>query len=102
MNSRFTDHFGFQPPELINRLDEQIVFNALSPTLMPGLVDLRLEEVRKLLETKRLTMDITPDAKQWLADKGYSFQFGARALNRLIAKQVRAPVADLIIRGDLK
>jgi ATP-dependent Clp protease ATP-binding subunit ClpB len=67
-------------PEFINRLDEQIVFNKLSPQMMHGLVDLRLGELCALAESKRITLEVDEDAKAWLAREGYSPAYGARAL----------------------
>lgn len=90
------------PPELLNRLDQQIVFNRLSRHSMRGLVDLRLQEVAAVLESKRLKLAADTAAKDWLAEHGFSAVYGARELNRLINQRVRSPLADKLIAGEIK
>ena len=92
------------PPELLNRLDEQIVFNALSPLAVRGIVDIRLGEIAAMLNSvdRHVTLDVADAAKDWLAQKGHSPVYGARELNRVIAKSVRQPLASALLRGTIR
>ncbi|GAA6016210.1 hypothetical protein JCM11491_003770 [Sporobolomyces phaffii] len=94
------------PPELLNRLDEQIVFNSLSPAAVKDIVALRLSEVEKTLNhsarDRHISLVVEEDAREWLAHNGYQPQWGARALQRLVSKQVRTPLASAILRGTLR
>ncbi|GAA5940496.1 chaperone ATPase HSP78 [Sporobolomyces koalae] len=96
------------PPELLNRLDEQIVFNSLSPKSIKSIVDLRLSEVEQTLShssaapDRKISLRIEDDARTWLAQNGYQPQWGARALNRLISKEVRSKLAAAILRGTIR
>ncbi|KPV71691.1 uncharacterized protein RHOBADRAFT_49052 [Rhodotorula graminis WP1] len=98
---------GMYPPELLNRLDEMIVFNSLSPSTISSIVDLRLSEVQQTLNhspaapDRRIGLAVDPAARSWLATQGYHPAFGARALNRLINREVRKPLAEAILRGEL-
>ncbi|BGP09840.1 chaperone ATPase hsp78 [Rhodotorula toruloides] len=95
------------PPELLNRLDEQIVFNSLSPESIAKIVDLRLSEVQHTLNhssaapERRIGLLVEQGARDWLAQNGYQPRWGARALNRLISTHVRRPLAEAILRGEL-
>ncbi|GAA5881025.1 hypothetical protein JCM16303_004640 [Sporobolomyces ruberrimus] len=96
------------PPELLNRLDEQIVFNNLSSQVIRDIVQLRLAEVEKTLNhsasapDRNISLRVEESARDWLAQNGYQPQWGARALNRLINKQVRTPLASAILKGTLQ
>lgn len=92
----------YYPPEFINRLDDTIVFNRLSKQSLRKIVDIRLEEVLERLASRRITLDVSPESKQWLADKGYDPRYGARPLNRLIQKQVLNPLAMHLIQGKVR
>ena len=90
------------PPEFLNRIDEFILFRRLSREALRDIVDIRLKELQERLDERRITLDVPDEAKQWLCDRGYDPRFGARPLNRLIAKQIGNGLADQIIRGELK
>lgn len=90
------------PPEFLNRLDEFIVFQRLSREALRDIVDIRLLELQKRLDDRRITLEVPNDVKAWLCDKGYEPKYGARPLNRLIAKEVGNGLADKIIRGQVK
>ncbi|KAM0790227.1 hypothetical protein ACM66B_005539 [Microbotryomycetes sp. NB124-2] len=92
------------PPELLNRLDEQIVFNSLSPASIGEIVNLRLKEVQQALNSseRRVELLVEQGARDWLAKQGYQPRWGARALNRLIAKQVRQPLASALLKGTIR
>ena len=89
-------------PEFLNRIDEFIVFRRLSRGALRDIVDIRLKELQTRLEDRRITLNISNEVKEWLADKGYDPRFGARPLNRLIAKEVGNGLADKIIRGEIR
>ena len=90
------------PPEFLNRLDEFIVFRRLSREALRDIVDIRLKELQQRLDDRRIVLQCSDEAKQWLCDKGYDPKFGARPLNRLIAKEIGNGLADKIIRGELR
>jgi ATP-dependent Clp protease ATP-binding subunit ClpB len=89
-------------PELINRIDDQLFFNRLSPLSLRGIVDIRLKEAGTRLVSQRISLDVSMEAKDWLAKNGYEPQYGARPLNRLITKTVLNPLARAIIKGTLR
>ncbi|OCK83277.1 heat shock protein 78 [Lepidopterella palustris CBS 459.81] len=90
------------PPEFLNRIDEFILFSRLSRSALRDIVDIRLKELQERLDDRRIKLDVSDDVKQWLCDRGYDPRFGARPLNRLIAKEVGNGLADKIIRGQIK
>ncbi|KAF1825879.1 heat shock protein 78 [Dissoconium aciculare CBS 342.82] len=90
------------PPEFLNRLDEFILFKRLSKNALRDIVDIRLRELQTRLDERRISLDVGDDVKTWLCDKGYDPRYGARPLNRLIAKEVGNGLADKIIRGAIK
>lgn len=90
------------PPEFLNRIDEFIIFNRLSREALRDIVDIRLKELQQRLDDRRITLEVPNEAKQWLCDKGYDPKFGARPLNRLIAKEIGNGLADKLIRGQIK
>lgn len=90
------------PPEFLNRIDEFIIFKRLSKEALRDIVDIRLKELQARLDDRRITLDVTDEVKTWLCDKGYDPRYGARPLNRLIAKEVGNSLADKIIRGAIK
>ena len=92
----------FFKPELINRLDELLVFNKLPPGVILDIVNLRLKEIQQRLDSRRITLDVTDEARAWLANKGYSEQFGARAVNRVIRDKVNTQVAARLLEGTIK
>ncbi|WVN86314.1 uncharacterized protein L203_101477 [Cryptococcus depauperatus CBS 7841] len=92
----------FFRPELINRLDELLIFNKLPPSVILDIVALRLRELQSRLDSRRITLDVDDDAKAWLAKKGYSEEYGARAINRVVRDQVISKVAKRLLEGDIK
>ncbi len=88
-------------PELLNRIDEVIVFDPLSREQIEQIVDLLIGEVEKRLEERQVTIELTREAKRWLAEQGYDPVFGARPLRRTIQRSVENPLAKQILRGDL-
>jgi ATP-dependent Clp protease ATP-binding subunit ClpB len=92
------DHFR---PEFLNRLDDTIVFDVLKPEAVAKIVDLQVNIVQKRLLERGITLEITPDVSVYLAKEGYSPQYGARPLKRLIQNKILTPVANLIISRGL-
>ncbi|TKA75129.1 Heat shock protein 78, mitochondrial [Friedmanniomyces simplex] len=90
------------PPEFLNRVDEFILFRRLSKAALRDIVDLRLRELQTRLDDRRITLRVSDEVKAWLCEKGYDPRYGARPLNRLIAKEVGNGLADKIIRGQVK
>ncbi|CAA9958587.1 Heat shock protein 78 mitochondrial [Pyrenophora teres f. maculata] len=90
------------PPEFLNRLDEFIIFRRLSREALRDIVDIRLKELQQRLDDRRIVLDCPDEAKQWLCDRGYDPKFGARPLNRLIAREIGNSLADKIIRGEIR
>ena len=97
--ARLADTF---PPELINRLDSQVVFNKLSRQSILSIVDLRLADVAERLKDRRITLDISQRAKEWLADQGYSEVYGARAVARVVRTEVLFPLAKKLLTGTIR
>ncbi|TID21378.1 heat shock protein 78 [Venturia nashicola] len=90
------------PPEFLNRIDEFILFNRLSKDALRDIVDIRLKELQGRLDERRIILNVSDEVKTWLCERGYDPRFGARPLNRLIAKEVGNSLADGIIRGAVK
>ncbi|KAJ1946786.1 hypothetical protein GGF37_000934 [Kickxella alabastrina] len=91
-------HFS---PEFANRIDDLIVFNRLSRHAIRQIVDVRLAEVQKHLDDRRIKLEVSDDAKEWLADRGYDPVYGARPLNRVIHKRLLNPLARCLIDGSI-
>lgn len=90
------------PPEFLNRLDEFIIFKRLSREALRDIVDIRMRELQARLDDRRIKLDVSEEVKAWLCEKGYDPRYGARPLNRLIAREVGNSLADKIIRGVVK
>jgi ATP-dependent Clp protease ATP-binding subunit ClpB len=99
--SKIADTFS-DAPEFLNRIDEFIIFKRLSNKALRDIVDIRLKELQTRLDERRITLNVDDTVRTWLAERGYDPKFGARPLNRLIAKQIGNGLADKIIRGELK
>jgi ATP-dependent Clp protease ATP-binding subunit ClpB len=89
-------------PEFLNRLDEVIVFDVLSPEAIKEIVNLRIKVVRDRLTTKGISLEISDEALSFLAKEGYDPHYGARPLNRLIQNKILNPVASYIISNGVK
>jgi len=89
-------------PEFLNRLDEVIVFDVLSPEALAEIVNLRIDVVRERLGSKGISLEISKEALAHLAKEGYDPHYGARPLNRLIQNKILNPVASYIISNNVK
>ena len=92
----------FFRPEFLNRIDGQIVFHALTKEHIVSIVDLMLNDVRKPMLEKGLSLDVTKAAKEWLGEKGFDPTFGARPLRRLIERELEDSLSEGVIRGDYR
>jgi ATP-dependent Clp protease ATP-binding subunit ClpB len=93
---------GHFRPEFLNRVDEIILFHRLQRSEMGAIVDIQMLRLAKLLLDRKIVIDLEPDARQWLADKGYDSAYGARPLKRVIQKHVQDPLAEMILAGKVK
>ena len=89
-------------PEFLNRVDATVVFRALSRAEIKQIVDLELAKVKERLVEHAITLDITEEGREWLAEKGYDPEFGARPLRRLIQNAVEDELSDGILGGKFK
>jgi ATP-dependent Clp protease ATP-binding subunit ClpC len=88
-------------PEFLNRVDEVIVFHALTKEQIKQIVDLMIKPVTKQLNEKGLTLEITSEAKEVLANQGYDPVFGARPLRRAVQRLIENPLSEEILKGNL-
>ncbi|CAM5522108.1 chaperone protein ClpB [Streptomyces avidinii] len=89
-------------PEFLNRLDDLVVFSALSESELAHIAELQIGRLAKRLAERRLTLDVTPEALAWLADKGNDPAYGARPLRRLIQTAIGDRLAKEILSGEVK
>jgi ATP-dependent Clp protease ATP-binding subunit ClpB len=89
-------------PEFLNRVDEIILFHRLQKSEMGKIVDIQMRRLSKLLEERKIVLDLEPAARDWLAEKGWDPAYGARPLKRVIQRSVQDPLAELILAGDVK
>jgi ATP-dependent Clp protease ATP-binding subunit ClpB len=88
-------------PEFLNRLDEVVLFDALSVEELSRIVDLHVAELGRRLHERRLTLDVTDAAKEWLAISGFDPAYGARPLRRLVQREIGDRLAKSILAGDI-
>jgi ATP-dependent Clp protease ATP-binding subunit ClpB len=88
-------------PEFLNRIDDVITFHALSIANMEPIVELQLADVRKRLEDRRVTLDVTDGAMEHLAIDGFDPVYGARPCKRLVQREVVDGIAQKIVEGKL-
>jgi len=88
-------------PEFLNRLDEVLLFHRLDRRHMAGIVDIQLKGLRRLLEERKIAIDLDDDAKVWLANAGYDPVYGARPLKRVIQRSLQNPLAGMILEGRI-
>ncbi|MFZ2004385.1 MAG: ATP-dependent chaperone ClpB [Stellaceae bacterium] len=88
-------------PEFLNRLDEILLFRRLSRDDMTGIVEIQLGRLKKLLEDRKIALDLDAKATAWLADAGYDPVYGARPLKRVIQRELQNPLAQRILEGRI-
>lgn len=89
-------------PEFLNRINELVVFRSLNRDDLVKIVDIELKAVIKRLESHDILMTVSEEAKGYLIDKGYDEKYGARPLRRAVERYIEDPLAEAILRGDLK
>ena len=89
-------------PEFLNRIDDIVIFHPLTKDRMKSIIDIQIERLRKLLKEKKIALTLTEKAKTHLAEAGYDPAFGARALKRLLQKEISDPLAIKILDGEFK
>jgi ATP-dependent Clp protease ATP-binding subunit ClpB len=88
-------------PEFLNRVDEIILFHRLRRQDMGAIVDIQFARLRRLLEDRKIALNLAESGRSWLADKGYDPAYGARPLKRVIQKNVQDPIAEMILKGEI-
>src|SRR5271167_1658615 len=89
-------------PEFLNRVDEIILFHRLQKSDMARIVDIQMVRLARLLEERKITIKLEPNARDWLAEKGWDPAYGARPLKRVIQKSVQDPLAEMILASQVK
>jgi ATP-dependent Clp protease ATP-binding subunit ClpB len=89
-------------PEFLNRVDEIIVFQALTLEDLSHIVDIQLERLRKRLDERRINLELSDEARMHLAKVGYDPVYGARPLKRTIQREIETPLSRLILKGEVK
>ncbi|OMG07445.1 ATP-dependent chaperone ClpB [Actinomyces naeslundii] len=88
-------------PEFLNRLDDIIVFDALSKEELGEIVEIQLARIAKRLTDRRLSLEVTDAARNWLADEGYDPAYGARPLRRLVQREIGDRLARMLLAGEV-
>jgi ATP-dependent Clp protease ATP-binding subunit ClpB len=88
-------------PEFLNRLDEVVLFDALSPDELSHIVDLQVADLGRRLAVRRITVEVTEAAHQWLSHTGYDPAYGARPLRRLVQTAIGDPLARMLLGGEV-
>lgn len=88
-------------PEFINRLDDVLIFEALNPDELVHIVDIQLAQLGKRLAQRRLHLEVSQPAKQWLAERGFDAVYGARPLRRLIQHAIGDELAKMLLAGQI-
>jgi ATP-dependent Clp protease ATP-binding subunit ClpB len=88
-------------PEFLNRVDEIILFHRLQKSEMGRIVDIQMRRLARLLEDRKITLDLDAKGRDWLAAKGWDPAYGARPLKRTIQRAVQDPLAEMILAGQI-
>jgi len=89
-------------PEFLNRIDETVLFERLGKKEILGIVDLQIALLAKRLESRKIALEVTPEAKAWLAETGYDPLFGARPLKRAVQNELQNPLAKDVLSGKIR
>ncbi|GAA1099858.1 chaperone protein ClpB [Tsukamurella sp. TY48] len=89
-------------PEFINRLDDVLIFDSLDSGQLTGIVDIQLDQLRKRLSQRRLDLQVSDEAKSWLAERGFDPLYGARPLRRLVQQSIGDQLAKSLLAGDVR
>jgi ATP-dependent Clp protease ATP-binding subunit ClpB len=88
-------------PEFLNRIDDIVIFHPLGRNEIDTIVDVQLGRLRKLLHDRDLDLELSPEARSFLADQGYDPQYGARPLKRALVRYIQDPLARKLLAGEL-
>ena len=88
-------------PEFLNRIDEIIIFDSLNKEQLLQIVDIMLEDTKKALQNKNISLKITVSAKEYLLNKGTDYKYGARPLRRAIQRYIEDVLSEMILRTEL-
>jgi ATP-dependent Clp protease ATP-binding subunit ClpC len=88
-------------PEFLNRLDEIVTFNPLVKEDLVRIINIELAKVEERMRLKKLVLHLSDEARDFLIEKGYNPQYGARPLRRTIERFIEDPLAEELLRGDL-
>jgi ATP-dependent Clp protease ATP-binding subunit ClpB len=89
-------------PEFLNRLDDIVVFHSLGTEQLTSIVDIQVDRLAKRLAARRLTLDVTPGAREWLALNGFDPIYGARPLRRLVQSAIGDQLAKKLLAGEIR
>ncbi len=89
-------------PEFVNRLDDIVVFSSLSQAELGEIVELNIDRLMQRLRERRLELAVTPDARAWLAERGYDPIYGARPLRRLMQREIDDRLATALLAGEIR
>ncbi|ALN74320.1 ATP-dependent chaperone ClpB [Aureimonas sp. AU20] len=89
-------------PEFLNRIDEIVLFHRLKRADMGAIVDIQMKRLEKLLEERKIVLELDETARDWLSERGYDPAYGARPLKRVIQREVQDPLAERILLGQIK
>jgi ATP-dependent Clp protease ATP-binding subunit ClpB len=89
-------------PEFLNRIDDIVFFHRLGRNEIDSIVDLQFARLRKLLRDRSIDVELAPEARTWLGDRGYDPQYGARPLKRALMRYVQDPLAKRLLTGDFQ
>ena len=89
-------------PEFLNRLTEIVIFRSLAKESMSSIVDLELDKVSQRLKDKKLKIEVSDEAKEFLIEKGYDEKLGARPLRRAVEKYLEDTLAEELLSGNLR
>ena len=89
-------------PEFLNRVDEIVLFHRLKRADMGAIVDIQMQRLEKLLEERKIVLELDETARDWLSERGYDPAYGARPLKRVIQREVQDPLAERILLGQVK
>ncbi|WP_394770780.1 ATP-dependent Clp protease ATP-binding subunit [Lacisediminihabitans sp.] len=89
-------------PEFLNRLDDIVIFSALSKDDLAQIVELYIDRLSRRLQDRRLELAVTPDARAWLAERGYDPTYGARPLRRLMQHEIDDKLATALLSGEIR
>ena len=93
-------HMNFKP-EFLNRLDDIVMFHPLTRDELGGIVDIQVAGVAQRLTDRRITLDVTAAAREWLSNTGYDPAYGARPLRRLVQTEVGDQLARMLLAGKV-